>query len=32
VVSESTRAERKEWRLSQLLLDGIGPQDLSTAT
>jgi cytidine deaminase len=28
VVSEGSNGERKEWRLSELLLDGFGPQDL----
>jgi cytidine deaminase len=28
VVSEGSNGERKRWRLSELLLDGFGPQDL----
>jgi cytidine deaminase len=28
VVSEGANGERKEWRLSELLLDGFGPDDL----
>jgi cytidine deaminase len=28
VVSEGSNGDRKEWRLSELLLDGFGPRDL----
>jgi cytidine deaminase len=31
VVSEGARGERKEWRLSELLIDGFGPADLESA-
>jgi cytidine deaminase len=29
VVSESRNGDRKEWRLSELLPDGFGPDDLA---
>lgn len=32
VVSEGSDGERKEWRLSDLLLDGFGPEDLGMPT
>jgi cytidine deaminase len=31
VVSEGANGERKRWRLSELLLDGFGPEDLKGA-
>lgn len=31
VVSEGSNGKRKEWRLSELLVDGFGPKDLSGA-
>jgi cytidine deaminase len=31
VVSESPKGDRRSWRLSELLLDGFGPQDLDPA-
>jgi cytidine deaminase len=32
VVSESPEGDRRWWRLSELLIDGFGPQDLDAAT
>ena len=32
VVSEGTSGERKQWRLSELLVDGFGPSDLESAS
>jgi cytidine deaminase len=32
VVSEATGGKRKVWRLSELLVDGFGPSDLSVTT
>lgn len=32
VVSEGSNGERKEWRLSELLPDGFGPEDLEGAS
>src|SRR2546426_4740004 len=29
VVSESRNGDRREWRLSEILLDGLGPDDLA---
>jgi cytidine deaminase len=31
IVSEGSNGERKQWRLSELLLDGFGPEDLEGA-
>jgi cytidine deaminase len=31
VVAEGANGERREWRLSELLLDGFGPSDLESA-